>query len=130
MLPFMFKCCRSPLTLVVRKEREVRAGRLVVTEVTPGLPARQSSHPRPGPSSDSKSPLTRWSRTDAPRSGEHAHRLQVLVETLLHGFEHVFVFPSCDPAFRTVFRVVRVCCSLRGRRAYELLPPSISAFCS
>ena len=27
----MFKCCRSPLTLVVRKEREVRPGRLVVT---------------------------------------------------------------------------------------------------
>src|SRR5262249_53783965 len=31
----------------------------------------------------------------------HAHRLRVLIETLLHGFEHVFVFPSCDPAFVT-----------------------------
>src|SRR6266481_5574759 len=43
----MFKSCRSPLTLVVRKEREVRPGRLVVTQVTPGLPARQPSQPRP-----------------------------------------------------------------------------------
>ena len=60
----------------------------------------------------------------------HAHRLRVLIETVLHGLEHVFVFPPCDPAFRTVFRVAWVCCSLRGRRGYELLPPSISAFCN
>src|SRR5262249_45157255 len=31
----------------------------------------------------------------------HAHRLRVLIETLLHGFEQVFVFSSCDPAFVT-----------------------------
>lgn len=30
-------------------------------------------------------------------SGEH--RLGVHIETLLHGFERVFVFPSCDPPF-------------------------------
>src|SRR5215467_16203055 len=31
----------------------------------------------------------------------HTHRLGVLIKTLLHGFEYVFVLPSCDPAFRT-----------------------------
>ncbi len=30
----------------------------------------------------------------------HAHRFRVLIQTPLHGFEHVFVFPSCDSAFR------------------------------
>src|SRR5262249_22671100 len=30
-----------------------------------------------------------------------AHRLRVLIESLLHGFEHVFAFPSCNPAFAT-----------------------------
>src|SRR5215467_5495948 len=29
----------------------------------------------------------------------HAPRLRVLIKTLLHGFEYVFVFPSYDPAF-------------------------------
>jgi hypothetical protein len=28
------------------------------------------------------------------RLAAHAHRLRVVVETLLHGFEHVFVLPS------------------------------------
>src|SRR5258708_21032410 len=34
------------------------------------------------------------------RLAAYAHRLRVLIETLLHGFEHVFMLPSCDPAFR------------------------------
>src|SRR6516164_6910154 len=31
------------------------------------------------------------------RLATHAHRLWVVVETLLHGLEHVFVLPSRDP---------------------------------
>jgi hypothetical protein len=31
-----------------------------------------------------------------------AHRLRVLIETLLHGFEHVFLFPSLNAPLRSV----------------------------
>jgi hypothetical protein len=33
------------------------------------------------------------------RLAADAHRLRVVIETLLHGFEHMFVFPSYDSAF-------------------------------
>src|SRR5215470_14509735 len=45
----------------------------------------------------------------------HAHRLRVLIETLLYGLEHVFMFPSCDPAFRTC-RAARLEGTARTRR--------------
>jgi hypothetical protein len=30
----------------------------------------------------------------------HAHRLRILIETLLHGFEHMLVLPSRDAPHR------------------------------
>src|SRR5580704_12932630 len=35
------------------------------------------------------------------RLAPRAHRSWVVVETLLHGLEHVFVLPSCDPTLGT-----------------------------
>src|SRR5262249_16390272 len=54
----------------------------------------------------------------------HTHRLRVLIKTLLHGFEHVFVLPSCDPAFRT-------CRAARGDITTTLSPcrPPRSCIC-
>jgi hypothetical protein len=35
------------------------------------------------------------------RLASYPHGLRVLIETLLHGFEQVFVLPTCDSALRT-----------------------------